>query len=47
MNVTDPVCGMTVDTEHAPAHGVYGSKPVYFCSGSCQKKYERTHGPSQ
>lgn len=42
----DPICGMSVDTDRAPAKGVYGGKPVYFCSGACQKKYEATHKPS-
>lgn len=41
--VQDPVCGMNVETDRAPAQGVYGGKPVYFCSESCQKKYELTH----
>lgn len=41
--VQDPICGMSVDTERAPAKGVYGGKAVYFCSGGCQKKYEQKH----
>lgn len=39
----DPVCGMMVDTERAPAKGTYGGTTVYFCSESCRKTYERTH----
>ena len=38
--VTDPVCGMTVDpttTEHISAHG--GEK-FYFCSAGCQAKFD-------
>ena len=41
--VQDPICGMSVDTERAPAKGVYNGKAVYFCSGGCQKKYEQKH----
>jgi Cu+-exporting ATPase len=40
----DPVCGMTVDTERAPAHGVYDGERVYFCSASCQKTFEARRG---
>ena len=40
----DPVCGMTVDTERAPAKGTYGGKTVYFCSTGCKQKYEASHG---
>jgi len=36
----DPVCGMTVDTERAPAKGVYDGQPVYFCAEGCKKVYE-------
>lgn len=39
----DPVCGMTVDTERAPAKGSYGGQMVYFCAASCQRTYEQTH----
>ncbi len=45
VSVRDPVCGMSVETEKAPAHGVYQGKPVYFCSGGCKKKYDLTHTP--
>jgi len=41
----DPVCGMTVDTERAPARGTYGGQVVYFCNPACQRKYELTHKP--
>jgi P-type Cu+ transporter len=36
----DPVCGMTVDTEKAPAKGVYDGRAVYFCAPGCQKTFE-------
>jgi YHS domain-containing protein len=45
MKVLDPVCGMTVDTDRAPAKGVYAGKTVYFCSVACQRTYEKTHPP--
>ena len=38
--VTDPVCGMTVDphqTEHRASHA---GKTWYFCSARCRKKFE-------
>ena len=41
----DPVCGMTVQSEKAPAKGTYGGEPVYFCSVACKQKYELTHRP--
>ncbi len=39
----DPVCGMTVDTERAPAQGSYGGTTIYFCSPACKATYDRTH----
>jgi YHS domain-containing protein len=41
----DPVCGMKVNTERAPATGTYGGQVVYFCSVACRQKYEATHRP--
>jgi YHS domain-containing protein len=41
----DPICGMSVDVERAPARGVYGGEPVYFCCAACQRRYEATHRP--
>jgi len=43
--VKDPVCGMTVESERAAAHGRYAGEAVYFCSDSCRRKYETTHRP--
>lgn len=43
--VKDPVCGMTIDSEHAAAHGTYGGEAVYFCTEGCRTRYERTHRP--
>jgi Cu+-exporting ATPase len=39
--VKDPVCGMTVDTERAPAKGTYDGQVVYFCAERCRETYER------
>ncbi len=44
MKVKDPVCGMTVDTERAPAKGTYGTEAVYFCAEGCKKTYEKRRG---
>ena len=41
----DPICGMKVDMERAPAQGSYGGQKVYFCSPACRRKYEATHAP--
>jgi YHS domain-containing protein len=44
MKARDPVCGMSVDPNRAPAQGVYRGETVYFCSTACQKTYdERMH----
>jgi P-type Cu+ transporter len=43
MKVTDPVCGMLIESSTAAAKGTYGSETIYFCSVGCQKTYERTH----
>lgn len=42
----DPVCGMMVDIDKAPAKGVYGGKTVYFCSTSCRDSYAASHKAS-
>lgn len=41
MKVKDPVCGMSVDTERAPAQGTYDGQTVYFCAASCKVAYEK------
>jgi len=40
----DPVCGMKVD--QAKAHGKtgYAGQMYYFCSASCQRKFEEDPG---
>ncbi|HTT15554.1 MAG TPA: copper-transporting ATPase [Thermoplasmata archaeon] len=39
----DPVCGMSVDTNHPAATASSGGQTVYFCSTACQKQYAATH----
>ena len=35
----DPVCGMTVDPEHAAGHFEYKGETYYFCAKSCAAKF--------
>lgn len=39
MQVTDPVCGMTLDSENAAAREVWKGQTYYFCSESCRQKF--------
>jgi hypothetical protein len=41
---TDPVCGMQVDKESAPAHLVHDGENVWFCSDGCHDRYCESHG---
>ena len=36
----DPVCGMTVDPEHAAAQRVHGDIAYFFCSDNCATRFE-------
>lgn len=38
--VKDPVCGMTIKPSGAAGKTVHGGQTVYFCSTSCQRKFE-------
>jgi uncharacterized protein len=38
----DPVCGMQVETAHAPARSTVGSRNYSFCSDHCRERFERT-----
>lgn len=40
MQVTDPVCEMTIDSETAAGHEVRHGQTYYFCSKSCQEKFQ-------
>ena len=35
----DPICGMQVETAHAPASVVHAGARVYFCSDHCAERY--------
>ncbi len=37
----DPVCGIFVDTQKAPASTSYQGKTFYFCSLDCKKKFDQ------
>ncbi|HLI01180.1 MAG TPA: YHS domain-containing protein, partial [Acidimicrobiales bacterium] len=35
----DPICGMQVETAHAPASTVHHGRRVYFCSEHCRDRF--------
>ena len=35
----DPVCGMSVDMNSAPAQAVWDGRPVYFCANGCRDEF--------
>ena len=37
----DPVCGMSVDENAAPAKVEYQGQTYYFCATECKVKFER------
>lgn len=39
--VKDPVCGMTVNPQHAADSFHYKGKTYYFCSQVCKTMFER------
>jgi Cu+-exporting ATPase len=42
MQVTDPVCGMKLDSEKAAAREVWKGQTYYFCSDLCRQKFQAT-----
>lgn len=40
----DPVCGMEVDEETAPASTEYKGQTYYFCSQACKEGFEEELG---
>jgi YHS domain-containing protein len=40
----DPVCKMEVDEEEAPGHSEYDGKDYFFCSKTCEQKFEQDPG---
>lgn len=39
--VTDPVCGMTLDSSQAAAQTIYQDQTYYFCSEDCRRTFEQ------
>lgn len=39
MEVKDPVCGMTIDSDSALASETRENKTYYFCSATCRDKF--------
>src|SRR5712692_8945345 len=37
----DPVCGMTVDEQTAPARAVHNGTTYYFCAPGCKRTFEK------
>ena len=42
--VTDPVCGMSVESETAAAQSQYQGRTFYFCSAQCKKQFDADPG---
>ena len=40
MKVTDPVCGMTIESEKAAARADFAGRTYYFCSEHCHKQFQ-------
>lgn len=38
--VTDPVCGMTVESESAAAQSTFQGRTYFFCSQECLRQFE-------
>ena len=38
--VTDPVCGMQIDTSEAAAQTIHGGQAYFFCSEDCRRTFE-------
>ena len=39
--VEDPVCGMEVTIETAPARSIYEGQVYYFCSQDCKEAFDK------
>ena len=44
MQVTDPVCGMPIESAKAAATEVVRGQTYYFCSPSCHDKFQAAPG---
>lgn len=40
MKVTDPVCGMSIESEKAHASEKYQGSTYYLCSPQCQRSFK-------
>jgi YHS domain-containing protein/uncharacterized membrane protein YraQ (UPF0718 family) len=40
LNVVDPVCGMSVDSEHAAGSSTFDGVTYYFCATSCRERFD-------
>ena len=40
MAAIDPVCGMSVDEEEAPATSEFEGREFYFCSAACKQAFD-------
>ena len=40
-SVIDPVCGMSVDPEHAEYRSFQKGKTYYFCSAGCKETFDK------
>ena len=40
MQVTDPVCKMTIEDADAAATSIYKGATYYFCANQCKKKFD-------
>lgn len=38
--VTDPVCGMQIDTSEAAAQTIHEGQAYFFCSEDCRRTFE-------
>lgn len=38
--VTDPVCGMTIDSDSAAGQSQYEGRTFYFCSAECKRQFD-------
>ena len=43
--VTDPVCGMEIETANAAGHTENAGQTYYFCGSKCKEKFD--HNPAQ
>jgi Cu+-exporting ATPase len=42
--VTDPVCGMKIDSSQAAAQTMYQGQAYYFCSTECRDQFQQNPG---